>query len=527
MRVLLIHPLYSDVIPKNTSDFASNFPLGLGYIAGGLMEKGHEVEVLDIQRHLMNREQVTKAIKAKKGKVDVIGIGALTLRYNYVRGLAEFIKDEMDVPIILGGPLPTFDNSDLVLNHTKVDICIPGDGELTAPDLLDKLDNLEECPGIRFRKNGDIVRTPARQLNWRLDNLPSCAYDLFDMEFYSQNRMMGDDFVKESIRPIPCAPMITSMGCPYWCEFCSVGGRERGLKYRLRSPANVAEEIVRLKEKYGIGAVNFQDDLLVVSRRRMTELCAALKPLNIIWDGQARAEQVDYDILKMMKEAGCVSVGIGVETGSPTMLKAMNKQTTVANIETSVTAARELGLGLKIQLIFGFPGENRETIRETIDMFKRLHHPARSFNVMTPIPGSPIYSTLLAAGKLGDEKEYIEKMSLPEWGFRKGKPVINLTEFTDEEFPMVREWAEEEMRRNYRNYLWIRPHKMFRFYYRQWKYTDHYSLPILFRRALRKFKHDVLRVPRPLTPKGDRTAKEAKLFTEYQFQQTEKSIVGS
>ena len=518
MKVLLIHPLYSDVINYNAEDFSSEFPLGLAYIASSLQEKGHEVEVLDIQRHQMTKHQVQSEIKARRGKVDLIGIGALTLRYNYVRGLAECIKDEMDVPIVLGGPLPTFSKDwDLVLRHTKVDICVIGDGELTAPDLLDKLDRLDDCPGIAFRRNGDVVQTPDRQLNFRLNDLPRPAYDLFDMEHYTKNRMMGDGYVKESIRHIPSIPVITSMGCPYWCEFCAVGSRDRGIKYRLRSPENVAEDIKYLKDTYGIGGVNFQDDLLVVSRQRITELCRVLKPLNVIWDGQARAEQVDYDLLKLMKDAGCVSIGVGVETGSPKMLKAMNKQTTVDNIENAVRSAQKLDLGLKIQLIFGFPGESRETVQETVDMFKRLHHPARAFNIMTPIPGSPLYARLLSQGKLGDEKEYLEKVSLPEWGFRYGKPIINLTEFSDEEYPHVGAWAEQEMGRNYWRYLRSHPHRLVRHYYRQWRYVDKGSVGSIFRRAFRKFKRDVLRQKPQRRLKAEIREEQAKLRQEYQF----------
>ena len=368
-----------------------------------------------------------------------------------------------------------------------------GDGELTITDLLDNLNQLDKVAGIAYKNgDGDVVLNPPRKLPRNLDFLPYPAYELFDMDQYTDHALFGYDYVGAKYRNRKVASMITSQGCPYTCRFCSDATRPLEWKYRMRSIDNLIGEMEFLIDKYGVGGIDFADDLLVVSKKRMYELSEKIKPLGLKWCGQARVEQVDDDLLKTMADAGCASLGFGAETGSPMLLKAMDKRSTVEDIKRAINGSRKAGLGIKLQLIYGYPGESHQTIRETIQLLKDLHHPGRSFNVMTPIPGSPVYEELMAEERLGTEEEILEIISSLEFGFRNDRFVINLSEFDDEEFMSVKEWAEVEMRRNYSRYLMTHPLALLKTAYLHMHYDDRYNRFLkpwtLIPRAYKKFQ---------------------------------------
>ena len=145
---------------------------------------------------------------------------------------------------------------------------------------------------------------------------------------------------------------MTNRGCPWQCNFCSKTFKSA----RLRTIPHVVEEIRMLKEEFGVGAIFFNDELLIMGKKRGYELCEAMKPLNVKWCGQARVDTVELDLLKCMKDAGCVDVGLGIESGSQRILDAMNKRSTVEMNLSAIKAVKEAGLETVAQCIYGYPG---------------------------------------------------------------------------------------------------------------------------------------------------------------------------
>lgn len=448
MRVLLVQLPHSDRV-------ASALPFGISNISTAMRSAGCETEFLDILALNYSREEVSDYLS--KSKWDMIGISAFSTQYAWAKWFStEAKKHQPHAAIVMGGPLPTF-SADVVLKHTSTDICVLGEGEETIKDVVSNLGHLETVAGIKYRNlSGEIISTPTRPLISDLDSLPFTQYDLFDMDIYCNNGgLSGAPRVK-------AISMLSSRGCPYKCNFCSLTFKGA----RVRSVDKIVEEIGLVRDKYGIRGIGFADELALANKKRAYELCEKLKKLKIYWECQGRANVVDLDLLKAMKDAGCTCVGYGIESGSQKILDAMNKKVTVRQNELAITNTIKAGMIPLAQMIYGYPGEDTESINDTINFFKRVKfYPAVArgpchINLLIPLPGSPLYRDIVAADRIGDEEEYLLRMDL---GYYIGAPVVmNLTKFSDDELLANKSSLENRMKNNYLVYKHLHPFEWFR-----------------------------------------------------------------
>lgn len=430
MKVLLIQPPHQF---EGGSRAPSSIPLSLAYPGRVLLDEGYDIDVLDIWLHQYNTRQVIE--KIKELDYDVVGITALSTQYSYVKWLSETLKRYNEEPIILGGALPTF-SAELVLKNTKTDICIIGEGEVTIKEIMDDMGKLEGVEGIFFKEGGEVFKNPLRTPIKNLDSIKFPTRDLFDVEKYLTLNKTGNRR----------AMHITSgRGCPYNCRFCS----KTFSGYRNRSINNIIEEIKTLIDKYDVNYIGFVDELVIISKKRVFELCDAIEPLNIQWSCQGRVNLVNPEILKRMKKANCVGVGYGVESGSQRILDNMNKQITVQQSKEAVINTLKLGMSTNVQLMYGYPGETRETLDETIHVFDDLPYTGVAFlSPTTPIPGSPLYDECLNNGLIKDEVKYLESLSagyLALYNEAAVKNTINLTSFSDEDYWRFKKDAERKI----------------------------------------------------------------------------------
>ncbi len=449
MRALLVQLPHKDRVP-------SVVPIGIANIATALSEVGVESELLDIFALDYSQQDVVEFLR--KSHWDMIGINAYSTQYPWARWMADEAKRlHPQTLIIMGGPLATF-NSKLVLEKTNTDICVISEGEETIKDVVRNLGNFSKVEGICFKSaEGKIIETSQRQDIQDLDSLPFTNYEFFPMDIYFRNMGVGVPGVKT-------INMLTSRGCPYKCTFCS-----RTFKgSRLRSIDNLIEEIGLLGAKYGIRGIGFADELVLINKKRAYELCEKIKPLKVYWNCQGRANIVDLELLKAMKSAGCTSVGYGVESGSQKILDSMNKRVTVKQNELAITNTIKAGMTPIVQMIYGYPGEDQETIRETVDFFDRVHfYPPVGYgdphvSLLTPLPGSPIYEDLLHDGRIGSEEEYLLGL---EQGYYIGCPLrINLTQFDDDELLERRLELINQLHANFQKYTRKHPVELIRRY---------------------------------------------------------------
>lgn len=429
MNILLIQPPHHYGVRSRPP---AHFPIGLAQIAATLEQHGHNVTVLDAWAEQLDTMQVKGRIKHTD--FDAVGISALCTQYKYVKYLSKLLA-EYEKPIILGNALGTFSYKP-VLENTKIDYCIIGEGEATMLDLLDNLGLPHKVKGLAYMGMHGIRLTEPRPPA-DINDLPLPAWDMFPIDKY-----LSLCHLRDSPR-LRAMSVVTGRGCPYSCTFCSktLAGA------RLRSIDSIEREITALKAKYGIKGVFFTDELVIVNKTRALELCDAMERTGLKWQCQGRVNTVDYDILRRMKQSGCIAIGYGVETGSQRLLNGMNKQATTEQAEAAIKGAYKAGILPIIQLMFGFPGENAESVNATINLLKRAKgHYFGSVFIATPLPGSKLYDDCLEMGMITDEAEYLGKLAAGYTGERE--PLFNFTEFTNDEFMERKRAMEREIWRN-------------------------------------------------------------------------------
>ena len=387
MKITLINPPY----PPSVHSHPPFIPLGIAYLGAVAEKEGHEVTVIDCQAEKLSYEAFRNRIEQTPS--DVIGVTATTLLYKSAMQLVAIAKQVHPQAVtMLGGSHGSFWDENALEEYPSLDIVVRREGEVTFIELLDKLQSktsFNNILGITFRsKEGKITRNPDRPFIEDLDSLPFPAHHLLPLETLKR---MGKVLF----------PLITSRGCVYWCDFCSTV-RMFGRGYRMRSPKNVVDEMEMIHNKYGIGQVTFYDDAFTVNRDRVLKICEELhtRKLEIAWDCGTRVDMVDRELLKTMRDAGCIAVWLGVESGSETILGAMNKSIKLNQTRLAYKTAHEVGLMTIANTVLGFPGETEQTARETINFVKELNPDDVGFYVATPYPGTPMYEQVKKNGWL-------------------------------------------------------------------------------------------------------------------------------
>jgi len=355
-------------------------PIGLAYLAAVLEGNGHEVTVIDCQALEIDHWK----LRAKLASLEpgVVGITSMapTIRSALLSALVA--KEACpDATVVLGGPHATFMDEQILNEEAAVDIVVRGEGEQTLLELAQNLSDsksLHTVNGITFRSNKRTVRTPNRSFIQNLDELPKPAYTHFPLERY---RLFGRAIL----------PVITSRGCPFQCSFC-VTSRIFGKKFRARSPKNVVDELEWLRDEHGAEAFSFYDDTLTFDKKRIYEICDEIKnrKVGLPWDCQTRVDQVSIALLARMREAGCQQIFFGVESGCQEILDAVNKRTSIEQNEKAIRWAKDAGLFVTLSVIIGYPGETRNTLKQTLDFIRRVKPDDAYLCVATPYPGTAL-----------------------------------------------------------------------------------------------------------------------------------------
>ncbi|MBI5563118.1 MAG: cobalamin B12-binding domain-containing protein [Deltaproteobacteria bacterium] len=425
MKIALIQlpHFYGDGLSR----LPSSYPLGLGYISNCLADAGIGHEAIDLWGMQYSVDEALD--KAGFAGFDFFGISAYATQYKYLKELSLRLKGRYpNVPIICGGAGPTFSHG-IILKKTGVDVCVLREGELTIVDLLQNFDRLDTVKGVAVLKDGGITATPPRKAVTDLDSLGFPNRELFAFEKILDSAAFERSHrVSSATRDVPrrTADILAGRGCAYSCNYCSK--TFEGM--RLRSIGGVVEEIAGLKERYGVNHLQFNDELLLVNKKRTLQLCEELKRLDVTWSCQGRINQVDREILTAMKDAGCIEVGYGVESVTQSILDAMNKRLKAELIVPAIKLTQEIGITPIIQYMYGYPGENAKTVDATIRFFEEIDHPFISFTT-TPIPGTRLYQDCLQKGLIKDEEDYLLRL---DSGYNLAGGLLNMTEMGDAEF---------------------------------------------------------------------------------------------
>jgi anaerobic magnesium-protoporphyrin IX monomethyl ester cyclase len=369
-----------------------NPPLGLLYVAGyAKAHTSHDIQVLDCQAEEVTQAEVETRIR--QARPDVVGIQVLTFTLIDARLVAQAAKRaNPKCQVVMGGPhVHIFARETLAM--PEVDFAVKGEGEVAFSQLLSALEGFtsrEKVFGLAYRDpaSGEIKDNPPAPPVEDLDSLPHPARELTPIhKYYSL-------IAKHN----PITTMFTSRGCPYRCLFCD--RPTMGRRFRSRSALNVVNEMEECR-KMGIREFFIYDDTFNVNRKRVFEICGEIKrrKLNITFDIRARADRMDEEMLEELASAGCDRIHYGVESGNEEVLKILRKDLDLHQVRDVFKATRRHGMKTLAYFMIGNPGEDRDMTLKTIQFAKDLDPDFVHFSVLTPFPGTPIYTKALKEGR--------------------------------------------------------------------------------------------------------------------------------
>lgn len=340
--------------------------LGIGYLASYLEKAGgYEVVIVDVHSEKLDEEEAVNRILSFEP--DFVGITATTHnRFRAIEVIRRLKKIKPSLVIVVGGPHFALTDRNAMTVVPEIDCVVRYEGEITLYEFLEVWPDqakLKNVLGITYRnKEGEIVINADRPFISEWSNLPFPSWHLFDLSKY-QKKIYGTDFRTIGV--------ISARGCPNHCTFCASFCKAT---MRLRSPQNFVDELEFLHQTYGFEGFNFWDDTLTVYKSHVLAVCQEIKRRNlkIKWYARARVNTVDEEMIEAMKDAGCVRISFGIESGSPRILQVIKKNITLAQAKRATLISSQAGLLVSLNFIVNLPTETMEDVKMTADLIKEL-----------------------------------------------------------------------------------------------------------------------------------------------------------
>ncbi len=338
--VLLTYPA------ENIRLFESMIPLGIASIAAVLEKNHYSVKIVDFNQYKGDFRRDLESWKPK-----IVGVGGTTPTRKGSFLTARLSKEILPgVPVVYGGVHASFTAQDTLEHVQDIDYVVKGEGEYTFLALCEKfvrnrLVKICSLEGLCYRSDGVIQENRHARIH-DLDALPIPARHLFDTGY-----SMALD-----CNNAPADFIMTSRGCPAGCSFCSASRMFPG-GVRLRSMHSIKKEIDGILSNKPIRALKIFDSTFTANKSHTLDFCNLIRPYNLLWECEIRADSVDYDLLRQMKSAGCCSIDVGLETTNEKLLKKMGKNIKLQQIERVLSWCRDLDIKTKVFFTFGHLGQ--------------------------------------------------------------------------------------------------------------------------------------------------------------------------
>lgn len=372
------------------------FPIWLAYATGLLEKEGHCVKLIDAPAEGLSLETVLELTRDFKPQLAVLDTSTPSI-YSDIQVAERLKKENPDCFITLVGTHVSALPEETLRLNTSIDAVARGEYDFTLKDLASAINsrgNLKCVPGISFRDNGEIIHNIDRPYIKNLDDLP------FVSEVYKRHLNIENYFY--SITKHPQITIMTSRGCPYQCSFCVYPQTIHGHSYRRRSVPNVIEEFKFIKKEFPhVKEIFIEDDTFTLDKKYCTEFSEKIisEGINIPWTANSRVD-VKEETLRLLKDANCRLLCIGVESGDQKILDNIRKGIKLEQIKEFVENAKRIGVLVHACFMVGNPGETKETLRKTLDFAKKLKPDTVQFFPLMVYPGTDAYEWAKGKGYL-------------------------------------------------------------------------------------------------------------------------------
>ncbi|MBW2525569.1 MAG: B12-binding domain-containing radical SAM protein [Deltaproteobacteria bacterium] len=390
LRILLVRssPVARGVRGPMAAPVAA--PLGVLYLTAALRQALGDAVVVEAASLSTEVETESDIASFVAGRApDVVGISASLADEDEAATLVEAAR-RLDPPAltILGGPYPTC-AAERALDRTDADLAVAGEAEHTIVALIETLLAGREpwgVPGVVAPgAHGALRASVPAELIADLDTLALPAWDAIPIEAFTRLRNHNDWPPLQH----PYAPILTSRGCPYCCSYChNIHGR----RYRARSPDNVLREVELLHHRHGVRELHVVDDIFNLDGPRMEAICRGLIQrglgISIAFPNALRGELLTRPQLELLRDAGCYSINVSLESASPRILERMRRKVDLDRLAQSIRTAVEVGLMVGCFVMFGYPGETPEDLELTFEWLRRSWVDFPRHAIVAPFPGT-------------------------------------------------------------------------------------------------------------------------------------------
>ena len=441
------------LIAYDNGSYMTFFPQGLAYITAYLEDEGHEVKIYQQDLHHYSKEHLLDFLN--KNNYDAIGVGVIGgyWQYKKMKEISWAInsckqRNKMTYVIAGYGPSP---EPEFFLRKMNADVCVIGEGEITAVELFNAIANNKSFEGITgtcyIDAANKFIMNSSRSPISNIENIKRPRFEKFPIEIYRLRPVEGarpTDFVM---------PVLSGRGCTFKCNFCY--RMDKG--YRQRAAESIIDEINLLKRDYGITYIIFNDDLLMTTKQRTIELMESFIRANngngigVKWYCNARLNFAVPEVLTLMKRAGAFFNNYGIETFDQDVWNTMKKGLTKKIVIDGVRNTYLTGIKPGLNMIWGNIGETVETLQKAVNFLLEWDDGTqkRTIRPVTPYPGSPLYYHAIKHGLLDCNN--------PAEDFYENKHTnsdlltCNFTALSDDEFHIALYEANKTLLTNYYN----------------------------------------------------------------------------
>ncbi|RYZ02227.1 MAG: B12-binding domain-containing radical SAM protein [Myxococcales bacterium] len=360
-------------------------PYGLLSLGAQALRAGHQVKVFNLSAFSWRAvEQAVAELEA-----DVFALSCWTANR---RGVGLTVKEirrrHPRAHIIVGGPHATPLPREVMRHYPEIDTLCEGESEASFMELLQRLERGASTKGVAgtwYREGSDIVQGASRDSIRNLDELAS-PHAYFDTHIF-----------------------MTSRGCPWACTFCGAES-SWGRGFRANSVPYVLDALEQATARARVKMLQIKDDTFTTNKKRVLELCRGIRDrkLKFLWSCDTRVDVLNEELLYEMRLAGCQRLSLGVETGSPTILKNIDKKITIDEIVAAAEMAKKFGVHVRFYMMLGNRGETAQTFRETLEFLARAKPHQYIFSCLSVFPGTHDFQDAERAGWLDRERYFTE-----------------------------------------------------------------------------------------------------------------------